>query len=65
MSKNFFIMKGNMNMINKSFHEEYCEIACEEGKKNSNRITFDDKLVIGVYALFLSAFSFVVWYGIL
>jgi hypothetical protein len=52
-------------MTNKYFHEEQDEFGCGEGRKSSNKITFDDKLVIGVYISFMAAFSVILCYGVL
>jgi len=51
-------------MDNTYCHEEYGVSRHKEGKESSNRITFDDKLVIGGYILSLLVLSTFVLYGI-
>lgn len=48
-------------MTNGYFCGEYDEFTRNEDRKKDNKITFDDKLVFGVYVLFLIVFLAILW----
>ncbi|MBU2700266.1 hypothetical protein Ga0466249_001358 [Sporomusaceae bacterium BoRhaA] len=48
-------------MTNGYFCGEYDEFTRNEDGKKDNKITFDDKLVFGVYVLFLFVFLAILW----
>ncbi|MBU2699572.1 hypothetical protein Ga0466249_000651 [Sporomusaceae bacterium BoRhaA] len=51
-----FALEGNVIMTNGYFCGEFNEFTRNEDGKNSDKITFDDKLVVGGYVLFLLGF---------